>query len=187
MMRIIATLAAAGAATPALAAGDYPFFSLYNTDMVVAISFVIFGAILWYFGVHTLITKWLDGRAEGIRSDLDEARKLREEAQALLATYERKQKEVEAQADRIVEKAKEEAAQSAREAQAELERSVARRMQSAEDQIASAEAAAIRAIRNRAASIAVAAAGDVIAGQMTADSANKLIEKSIRDVETRLH
>ncbi len=187
MRRFIAISAAAGAATPALAAGDYPFFSLYNTDMVVAISFVIFVAILWYFGVHTLITNWLDGRAEGIRKDLDEARKLREEAQALLASYERKQKEVEAQADRIVEKAKEEAAQSAREAQAELERSVARRMQAAEDQIASAEAAAIREIRNRAATIAVAAAGDVIAGQMTADSANKLIDQSIRDVEKRLH
>lgn len=182
------TMSAAGAATPALAAPEgTPFFSLYNTDIVVAIAFVIFVGVLLYFRVHHYIGEALDKRAEGIRGELDEARKLREEAQELLASYERKQKEVQEQADRIVERAKEEATQSAKEAQDDLERSVQRRMQAAEEQIASAEQAAIREVRNRAAAVAVAAAGDVIAKQLSADEANKLIEESIDTVEARLH
>ena len=175
-------------AMPAAAAVEgKPFFSLYNTDIVVAIAFVIFVGILAYFGVHKYILDWLDKRADGIRSDLDEARKLREEAQSLLASYERKHKDVKAQADRIVARAKEEAAQSAREAKADLERSVARRTQAAQEQIASAERAAIRAVRNQAAAIATAAARDVIAERMSADEANKRIDASIDEVEKRLH
>ena len=109
-MRITLTAALTlAAASPALAAGDKPFFSLLNTDFVVLLGLIVFIGILVYFKVPGLIGGMLDKRAEGIQSELDEARKLREEAQTLLASYERKQKEVQEQADRIVASAKEEA------------------------------------------------------------------------------
>lgn len=174
-------------ASPALAASDKPFFSLANTDFVVLIGFVIFLGILVYFRIPSIIGGMLDNRAEQIRGELDEARALREEAQTILANYERQQREVSEQADRIVAAAKDEAGRAAEEAKAELERSVARRLEAAEEQIASAEAAAIRGVRNQAAQVAVEAAGDMLAKQMTAPQANKLIDESIETVSVRLN
>ena len=173
-------------ATPALAATG-PFFSLANTDFVVTLGFLVFIGILIYYKVPKILTGLLDKRAEGIRSDLAEARALREEAQAVLASYERKSREMQEQAKRIVSRAREEAAQAAEQAKADLQDSIARRMQQAEDQIAQAEASAVKAVRNRAVSVAVAAAGEVIARQMSAGEAGKLIDESIADVEKRLH
>ncbi len=186
-MRIIATLIALFAASPALAAGDKPFFSLENSDFAVLISFVLFIAVLLKFKVPGLVVGMLDKRADGIKSELDEARALRDEAQALLASYERKQKEVQEQADRIVEHAKGEAAAAAEQAKADLKVTIARRLQAAEDQIASAEASAVKEVRDRAVTLAVAAARDVIARQMTAAAGNKLIDEAIADVEAKLH
>jgi F-type H+-transporting ATPase subunit b len=171
---------------PALAA-EGPFFSLRNTDFVVLVSFIVFIGILFYFKVPTLIGGLLDKRAIAIRSELDEARALREEAQSLLASYERKQKEVQEQADRIVAQARDEAAAVATQAKADLEKSITRRIAAAEDQIASAEAAAIKEVRDRAVAIAIAAARDVIAKQMTAADANKLIDDGIDVVDAKLH
>ncbi len=172
--------------TPALAATG-PFFSLGNTDFVVLLGFLVFIGILIYYKVPGLLLGMLDKRAEGIRSDLADARALREEAQALLASYERKSREMQEQAKRIVARAKEEATEAAEQAKADLQASIARRMQQAEDQIAQAEASAIKAVRNRAASVAVAAAGEVIAKQMSASDAGKMIDESIAEVEKRLH
>ena len=174
-------------AGPALAASDKPFFSLANTDFVVLIGFVIFIGLLLYFRIPSIVGGMLDNRAEHIRSELDEARALREEAQTLLASYERQQREVAEQAERIVALAKEEAGRAAEEAKAELERSLARRLESAEEQIASAEAAALRGVRNEAVRVAVAAAGDMLSKQMTATQANKLIDASIDTVGDRLN
>ena len=172
---------------PAFAASDKPFFSLANTDFIVLIGFLVFVGILVYFKVPAIVTGMLDKRAEQIRTELDEARALREEAQTLLASYERKQREVAEQADRIVAAAREEAGRAAEEAKAELERSVARRLEAADEQIASAEAAAIRGVRDQAVQVAVAAASDVLAKQMTATQANKLIDESIETVGVRLN
>ena len=174
-------------AGPAFAAEDKPFFSLANTDFVVLIAFLVFIGILVYFKVPGLIAGLLDKRAETIRADLAEARALREDAQTLLASYERKQKEVQAQADRIVENAREEAKRAAAAAKDEIRASVARRMAAAEEQIASAEAAAIRDVRDRAVSLAIGAAQDLIAGQMSAARGNKLIDEAIAVVEAKLH
>ena len=174
------------AASPALAAGDKPFFSLLNTDFVVLLGLIVFLAVLAYFKVPGLIGGMLDKRAADIKSELDEARQLREEAQTLLASYERKQKEVQEQADRIVAAAKEDASAAAAQAKVDLDSSVARRMAAAEDQIASAEAAAIKEVRDQAAMIAVGAARDVIAKQMTAADGNKLIDDAIAEVDTKL-
>lgn len=186
MRKILSTLAAATLASPALAASG-PFVSLGNTNFIVLISFLIFVGVLMYLKVPGMLGKKLDERAEGIQAELDEARSLREEAQTLLASYERKQKEVQEQADRIVAHAKEEAAVAAEDAKADLRDSIARRLQSAEDQIGSAEARAVREVRDQAVAIAIAAAKDVIAKQMSAAEGNKLIEDSISEVDAKLH
>lgn len=188
-MRTVITpaLALALSAGPALAAGDKPFLSLANTDFVVLIAFLVFIGILLYFRVPSIIGGLLDKRAAAIRAELDEARSLREEAQALLASYERKQKDVQAQSDRIVEAAREEALRAAAAAKEEIRASVARRIASAEEQIASAEAAAVRDVKDRAVVVAVAAAQDLIAAQMTAARGNKLIDDAISVVEAKLH
>ncbi len=186
MMRFIATLIALTMASPALAASG-PFFSLTNTNFVVLISFLLFVAVLLYLKVPSMLGGLLDKRAEGIQGELDEARALREEAQTLLASYERKQKEVQEQADRIVAHAKEEAAEAAELAKADLKASIARRLQAAEDQISSAEQGAVKEVRDQAVIIAVAAARDVIAKQMTATDGNKLIDAAIADVDAKLH
>ncbi len=187
MMRLTltATLTAVFA-SPAFAASG-PFFSLGNTDFVVLLAFILFIAVLFYFKVPGLLGGMLDKRADGIKSELDEARKLREEAQSLLASYERKQKEVQEQADRIVAAAKDEATAAGVQARVDLEKSVARRLAAAEDQISSAQAAAVKEVRDQAAMIAIAAARDVIAKQMTAADGSKLIDDAITLVDAKLH
>ncbi|MFC3613900.1 F0F1 ATP synthase subunit B [Lutimaribacter marinistellae] len=186
MRTILAAILTLGAASPALAASG-PFFSLKNTDFVVLLGFIVFIAVLAYFKVPAMIGKALDDRAQGIQSELDEARALREEAQTLLASYERKQKEVQDQADRIVAAAREDAKLAAEQAKKDLAVSIERRMAGAKDQIASAEASAVKEVRDQAIAVAVAAAGDVLAKQMNAAQANKLIDDSIDKLGTKLH
>ena len=185
-MRFMVTALFVAAASPALAAG-YPFVSLRNTDFVVLVAFLIFIGILLYYKVPALVAGMLDKRAVNIRAELDEAKALREEAVALLASYERKQKDVKVQADRIVASAKQEANDAAVAAKEEIAKSISRRMQAAEEQIASAQAAAIKDVRDQAVIVAVAAAKDVLAGQMNAKSAGALIDESIAVVADKLH
>ncbi len=173
-------------ASPAFAASG-PFFSLRNTDFVVLIAFLLFIGILVYFKVPAMMMKMLDGRAEGIKSEIEEARKLREDAQTLLASYERKQKEVQEQADRIVADAKAEAKAAGEQAKIDLATSVERRLAAAEEQIGSAQAAAVKEVRDQAVAIAVAASRDIIGEQMTAASGNKLIDEGIAQVGDKLH
>ncbi|MEM6409300.1 MAG: F0F1 ATP synthase subunit B [Pseudomonadota bacterium] len=181
------TFAMALVATPALAAGDKPFFSLANTDFVVMLGFLAFLAVLAYFRVPQLLGGMLDKRAETIRAELNAAKALREEAQTVLATYERKAREVEEHSKRIVEQAKTEAQAAAAAATEELKVSMARRLAAAEDQIASAEASAIKDVRDEAVRVAIAAAQEVIAKQMTAAQGNKLIDEAIDTVQAKLH
>ncbi len=188
MRRLTAlTAVLVAAAGPALAAGDKPFFSLKNTDFVVLLGFLVFVGILVYFKVPGMIGKMLDDRAASIRSDLDEAKALREEAQSLLASYERKQKEVSEQANRIVESAKREAEEAAAKAREDIKTSVARRLAAAQEQIKSAEAAAVREVRDGAIAVAIAAAREVIAKQMDAERQDALIESAIAEAGAKLH
>ena len=173
-------------ATPALAAGD-AFFSLHNTNFVVLLAFLLFVGILVKYKIPGKITSLLDARAAQIKADLAEARALREEARTLLASYEKKQKEVQEQSERIIAAAKEEALAAAKQAKADLKQSIARRLAAAEDQIASAEASALRAVRERAISVAVAAAGEVLAKQSTAETAAASIDAAIATVEAKFH
>jgi F-type H+-transporting ATPase subunit b len=173
-------------ASPAMAATG-PFFSLQNTNFVVLIAFIAFLGILIYMKVPAKLTGMLDARAATIKAELDEARALREEAKSILATYERRQKEVQEQADRIVSAAKEEAMAAAAQAKADLKASIARRLASATDQIASAEAGAIRQVREQAVAVAIAAAGDMLSKQMTAEATSASIDDAITQVAARLH
>ena len=185
-MKYISALILTVVASPALAASG-PFFSLYNSNFVVLLAFIGFVALVLYLGVPKMLGKMLDARADGIRSELEEARSLREEAKALLASYEKKHAEVKAQADRIVEAARVEAAAAAEQAKADIKDSVARRMVAAEEQIASAEAAAIKDVRDEAIIVAVSAARDIIENQMTAADGNGLIDDAIAQVGSKLH
>lgn len=186
MRALLATLALVPAAGPALAASG-PFFSLGNTDFVVLIAFLLFVGVVVYFKVPGLLGRLLDKRAENIRAELAEARALREEAQEILASYERRAREAAEQAERIVKHARQEAEEAGEAAKADLKRSVERRLQAAEEQIASAEAGAIRSVRERAIAVAVEAAGEVIAAKITAKQDAELIDAAIADVKARLH
>jgi F-type H+-transporting ATPase subunit b len=184
MKKLILTLSVV--ASPAFAASG-PFFSLGNTNFIVLVSFILFVGILLYAKVPGKLAGMLDGRAVQIKKDLDEARALREEAKTILASYERKQKEVQEQSERIVASAKEEAMAAARQAKEDLKVAIARRVAAAEERIASAEASAVREVREKAVSVAVAAAGDLLAKQMTADAASASIDDAIAQVEAKLH
>lgn len=185
--KLIAAFTLALIAAPAFAAEEGPFFSLRNAEFVVGIAFIVFIGVLIYLGVPARIGAMLDARAEAIKSDLNEARLLREEAKKLLASYEARQKEVLAQSARIVATAKEEAQAAANQARADLQGSIARRMAAAGEQIESAVKAAELAVRNQAISVSVAVAADVLKRQMTADQAAASIDASIKQVAAKLH
>ncbi len=173
-------------ASPALAASG-PFFSLRNTDFVVTLAFLVFVGILLYYRVPQIVGGLLDKRAEGIRNDLAEARRLREEAQEIYASYERRQREVKGRADQNVANAKRESSLEAEKAKAELKLSIARRLKAAEDQIASAEADAVRAVRDRAVQTAISAATEILGKQASTETRSAGIDKAIEDVARRMN
>ena len=173
-------------ASPVLAASG-PFFSLRNTDFVVLISFILFALVLVYLKVPSMLGKMLDQRAASIKTELDEARALREEAQTILASYERQQKEVSEQAARIVEDAKSEAKAAAEQAKIDLEESVQRRMRAAEEKISSAQESAEREVRDAAINLAVAAAEEILNSQMSSEIADKLTENALSEVQVKFH
>jgi F-type H+-transporting ATPase subunit b len=158
-----------------------------DSNLVVTLTTVLFIALLVYLGVPKKIAGLLDARADKIKAELEEARRLREDAQTLLASYEKKQKEVEGLAEQIVANAKSEAENAAVQAKEDLKASIARRLKGAEDQIASAEASAVKEVRDRAIAVATQAASAVIADKMSAASGNDLIDASIKEVGAKLH
>ena len=160
---------------------------LNNTEIVVAIGFVIFIGILIYYKVPAMLAAKLDERSVRIRADLDEARALRDEAQALLAAYERRQKEVAVQAEEIVTAARQEALRAAEAAKVDIRATVDRRLATATEQITAAEQAAVREVKDRAVALAVAAAGDVLKAGLQPTDAEQLIARSIDEVGAKLH
>jgi len=180
-MRALAILIVS--ATPCLAASG-PFFSLGNTDFIVSLAFILFLGILAYRKVPGLLGGLLDRRAAGIQTELDEAKALREEAQTVLAGFERRQREIEEHARHIVRNAKDEARMAAIQAKEDLKVSMARRVAAAEERIASARARVERDVRDEAVRVAVAAARDVILGQMTPQARDRLVDEAIVTVGT---
>lgn len=186
-MRKLTTLALTLAASPAFAASEYGFVSLHNTDFVVLLAFLVVLGILFYFRVPATISGLLDSRAERIRAELAEARTLRDEAQQLLGSFDRKRQEMDAQATRIVTEAQAEAQRAATQARNDAARAVERRIRSAEDQIAAAQAKAISQVKDQAVAVAIAAARDVLAQQITPVQGSRLIDDSIAQVGAKLH
>ncbi len=159
----------------------------YNSTYVVGLSFFLFLALLGYLGVHKFLGKALDDRAEGIRSELNDAKRLREEAQELFAEFERKQKAVEGQAEEIISRAKAEAEAAAVKAKEDLAVSIERRLKAADDQIALAESEAVKEVKDKAVSVAIAAASQILTERLGTDKAEGLVDAAIKDVGARLH
>ncbi len=153
----------------------------------VGAAFVLFVGILVYLKVPGMLTGVLDERAKKISDDLDQARELREEAQVLLATYQRKQRDALKEAEEIIAHAKEEAMREAEQAEKRLEESVARRQQAALNKIALAEAQAENEVRDAAIEIAIAAATAVVAQQVQGDRADALVNIAIQDLRRHLN
>ncbi len=153
----------------------------------VAVSLVIFVGFMLYVRAPEMLLKRLDVRAQKIREELDNARKLREDAQAVLAQYQRKQRAAEKEAEEIVIRAREEAERSAEEARTVLKEQMERRFRLAEEKIAQAEAQAMEEVRRTAASVAVAAARKMIASRLTDADSARLIDASIEEVGRKMH
>ena len=157
-----------------------------NPEFWVAVAFVIFVAVIVYMGYRRIV-EGLDARGERIKNELEEARSLREEAQALLASYQRKQRDALKEAEAIVEHAKEEAARSSAEAEAKLQETIKRRTEMAVDKISRAEAQALQDVRNTTVDVAVDAARHLIETNLGEEKAASLVEDSIADIDKKLH
>ncbi len=153
----------------------------------VAIAFVILMIVFAYVGIHKTVLKALDHRGERIKAELDDARRLKEEAAKLLAEYKTKRASAEAEAQEIISNAKAEAERIAEEAKAKMEDFVARRTKTAESKIALAEAQAVADVRSAAANAAVAAASTILSQSVKGPVADDLLAKGIDEVRAKLN
>lgn len=153
----------------------------------VMIAFIGFVALLIYYGVPGAVGKALDDRATAIRADLDEARRLRDEAHALLADYQRRSREAEDETKTILEQAKREGEALAAETRKNLQESVERRTKLAEEKIERAEAQALSDVRTAAVESAIAVAEKILKSRVAGATANTLIENGIRDLDGKLN
>jgi len=153
----------------------------------VAIAFVSLMGVFAYVGVHRTVLKALDHRSERIKAELDEARRLKDEAAKLLAEYKARRATAEQEADEIITSAKAEAERIAAEAKVKMEDFVARRTKTAESKIALAEAQAVADVRAAAADAAVQAASNILSKQVKGDLANDLLAKGIAEVRQKLN
>jgi F-type H+-transporting ATPase subunit b len=160
---------------------------LATPEFWVAASFFLFLALLFYFGVHKKLATVLDSRAERIAKELDEAKRLREEADKVLADYRRKQDDAVKETEAIVAQAAKEAEILTAETRRSMQEHFERRMKLAEDKIARAEAEALRDVRAAAADAAVAAAEIVIAANITPAEADKLVKQGIDALKSKLN
>jgi F-type H+-transporting ATPase subunit b len=150
------------------------------------VGLILFLALVVYLKVPGVVGKSLDARADRIRDELEEARRLREEAQSLLAEYQRKRKEAEKEATEIVAIAQREAHGMLEEAKKKTEEYVARRNKLAEQKIAQAEVEAVNEVRASAVDIAVAAASRILADKVDARTSADLFKSSMTEVKSRL-
>lgn len=159
---------------------------LRDPEFWVLVAFVIaIGGVVRKGG--PTITKSLDDRAAKIRAELEEAQKLREEAQRLLAEYQRKQRDALKEAEGIVAHARIEAERTAEQAVRDLEAALERRKRLALEKIALAESKATAEVRNTAVDIAVSAVREILAQQLDAQRKGKLIDEAIADLPQLLH
>ena len=157
-----------------------------DNSFYATVALVIFIAMAMYFGIPKIIAKMLDGQIKKIADDLAEAKKLREEAAALLVEYEQKRVAAESEAAGIIAAAKEEATRLTAEAQVSLNDLITRRTKAVEDKIAQAEAQAVAEVRARSADVAIEAARLVLTDEM-GKQGGKVVDKAIADVGNRLN
>ncbi|WP_375456053.1 ATP F0F1 synthase subunit B [uncultured Methylobacterium sp.] len=159
---------------------------MMTAEFWVAVAFVVFMAIVWKVGGFGIMTKGLDGRATRVRHELDEAKRLREEAAAVLADYKRRRTEAEREAETIIAGARAEAERAAAEGHQRLEDFIARRTRAAETKIAQAEAKAQAEVRAAAADAAVKVSETILRERMQGDAAQALVRSSLGEVRTRM-
>jgi len=160
---------------------------MFEAEFWVAIAFLLFIGVLGYFGAHKRLVNSIDDRRERIKAELAEARRLKSEAEALLASYRRKQQEAEREAQTIVASAKAEAERLAGEAEAKIEEFVLRRTKMAETKIAQTEAEALADVRSAASEVAVAAAEAILTRSVKGKVADDLLAKGIADLKAKLN
>ena len=159
----------------------------HEAETWVAVAFVLFVGLCIYLKVPAMLAKMLDERADKISKELAEARKLREEAQALLAEYQKKRAEAEKDAANIVAQAKLEAESYSVETRKKLAETIERRTKQAAQKIAQAEATAIKEVRTTATEAAIAAASKLVGEAVQGAKGVKLIDESIAAVKNRLN
>lgn len=162
-------------------------YLLQDTTFWAFVGLVLFFVVIIVFGAPKMITKALDDRADRIRTELDEARRLREEAQELLASYKRKQAEAAKNAEGIIRQAKAEADYLRDNAKSEIAHRVERRTALAEQRIAQAEAQAAKEVKALAADLAVDAAQRLLADKMTKTQRNAVLKSDIASLKDRLN
>jgi F-type H+-transporting ATPase subunit b len=160
---------------------------LMEPEFWVAVSFFLFVGIVIYLGAHKKVASALDARAASIAKELDEAKRLRQEAEKVLADYRRKEGDAAKEAEAIVSLAAKEAEILAAETRRSMTEHFERRMKLAEDKIFRAEAEALREVRAAAADAAVAAAQIVIAETLTPEAADKLVKQGIDAIKGKLN
>ena len=153
----------------------------------VAVAFVILMAVFVYFGIHRTVLTALDHRSERIKAELDDARRLKEEAAKLLAEYQARRASAEREAEEIISGARADAERIAAEAKTKMEDFVARRTKTAESKIALAEAQALADVRAAAAEAAVAAASTILSQSVKGSVAEDLLAKGIAEVKAKLN
>ena len=159
---------------------------LSNSNFWVAIAFVIF-VVLAFRPASKALTAALDGRADRIRKELEEATRLREEAERTLADYQRRQRDALQEAEAIIAQARAEAERMRARATAELEQQMARREKQALDKIAQAEATALAEVRDMTVDVAIAATRTILAKDLNGAVAGKLVDDAIGDLASKLH
>jgi F-type H+-transporting ATPase subunit b len=155
---------------------------MIEAEAWVAVAFVLFLGILVYVGAHRRVIDGIDQRQARIKAELEEARRLREEAQALLVEYQRKRHDADREAEAIIATANAEAERLAAEGKTRLEDFVARRTKMAETKIAQAEAQALADVRSSAADAAVAAAEKILSTTAKGKIGDDLLARGIADL-----
>jgi F-type H+-transporting ATPase subunit b len=160
---------------------------LQDPNIWVLLAFLIVMGIFARAGAHKMIISGLDKRAQTIADEINEARKIREEAQELLAAYQRRQREAEGEAAAIIEQAKKDAKRLTNEAREKINEQMARRVKAAEEKIARAEEQAISEVRGQTADLAIDAAREIIRERMDSGAQAAFIEKSIAGLRNKLN
>lgn len=184
----LATEVAAEVVEAGHGAAEHESLALWQDPALwVGLAFLIVVGIFWKLGVHKSMSSGLAKRSQKIADELDQARKMREEAQEILAQYQRRQREAEEEAKGIIEQAKRDADRLASESRDKINEQIERRAKAAEEKIARAEAQAIAEVQGQVADLAIETARAIIAERMDQGAQSAFVEKAISELRGKLH